>query len=63
MMDLSKVDTLVFAGAGTAGVAYASLLRKMINARYIDMTEIRSFVGASAGVMLVALLSAGFSPR
>ena len=62
MMDLSKVDTLVFGGAGSAGVAYLSVLRKMINDRRLRMANAKSFAGTSAGAIIATLLSAGFSP-
>lgn len=62
MMDLSKVDTLVFGGAGSAGVAYLSVLRKMINDRRLCMAKVKSFAGTSAGAVIATLLSAGFSP-
>ncbi len=56
------MDTLVFGGASSTGVACLSLLRKMISDGHIDMAKIKSFAGTSSGAMLVALLSAGFSP-
>jgi predicted acylesterase/phospholipase RssA len=62
MMDLSKVDTLVFGGAGAAGVAYLSVLRKMIKDRHVDVAKIKSFAGTSSGSMIATFLCAGFSP-
>ena len=57
-MDLSKVDTLVFGGGGSAGVAYLSVLREMINDRRLRMANVKSFAGTSAGAITATLLSA-----
>lgn len=59
---VSKYHTLIFEGGGVRGYAYAKALKALEEKRVINLQEITTFVGSSAGAITAALLACGATP-
>jgi len=60
-MDLSKVDTLVFGGAGSLARSVLQILSRLEHSKHLDMSQVKSYAGTSSGAMIAVGLCCGFS--
>lgn len=58
-----KYHTLIFEGGGVRGYAYAEALKALEEKGGVNLQEITTFVGSSAGAITAALLACGATPR
>ncbi len=66
MIDLSKVDTLVFAGGGVRGLSYASCLAEFASMGldfWSARRTIKTVCGCSIGAMAAAFVTVGVTPK
>ena len=55
-----KIKTLCFSGGGIKGLAFIGALEKLIEKKIFLLSDIKSFVGTSAGAILSFLLNLGW---
>jgi len=58
-MDLNKIDTIVLSGGGIKGVCYIGFFKSLF--QYIDIKQIKHFVGTSVGAMFSLCLTLNYS--
>lgn len=59
---MQKYHTIIFEGGGVRGYAYAEALKALEEKGVINLREITTFVGSSAGAITAALLACGATP-
>lgn len=60
---IPRYHTLIFEGGGVRGYAYAEALKALEEKGIINLQEITTFAGSSAGAITAALLACGATPR
>ena len=60
---MQNYHTLIFEGGGVRGYSYAEALKALEEKKIINLPEITTFVGSSAGAITAALLACGATPN
>jgi len=58
-MDISKVNTLCFSGGGIKAICLIGFFKSMYN--YIDINQIKHYIGTSAGAIISLCMNIGYS--